>query len=205
MILCQWITFSNLYPKLNKKDIKFFCDQRANLTLDKMKILADAGAYGILPGIESFSSSILKLIDKGTKAYQNISAMRYARSCTVHLSWFLLYGLPNENVNEYDQYLTLLPKLFHLSPPVSFSETQIMRFGVYVKSPEENNISDLRPWPVYNKILPKNINVNQIAYYFNATFTSIVSKNPELVKYIQCLVDHWRKTVGNTKSTSRQN
>ncbi|MCJ8268810.1 MAG: RiPP maturation radical SAM C-methyltransferase, partial [Psychrosphaera sp.] len=186
--------FKTLLPRLATElpELKFFIDQKATLTLEKVKLLVTAGAYDILPGIETLSTPLLDAVDKGVKARQNIQLMRYAKSCGLFLSWYFLHGIPGEKVEYYQEFLTLLPKITHLHPPVFFQELQLHRFGLYVTMPEQYGIKNLVPATVYRGILPETADVDNVAYYFNADYPSLRSQAPDVMAQMYQLVANWR-------------
>ncbi len=186
--------FKTLLPRLKKEvpDLKFFIDQKANLSLKKVRALADAGAYALLPGIEALSSSLLEKMDKGTTARQNIMLMRYARANSIYLFWYMLHGFPGDTEKDYADYKTLIPLLFHLNPPRFYQEIQIMRHGMYVLAPEKYGVTNLRPWQAYYDILPETSDHEKVAFYFDGDYSAITRDKPELVKEIGELAAEWR-------------
>jgi len=186
--------FQNLLPTLKEKipDISFFIDQKANLSLTKMTVLANAGAYAILPGIESFSSSLLKKMQKGTTAKQNIAALRYARSCQVYMVWFFLYGFPTDTFDEYATQLEIIPLLSHLDPPRFIQEVEFMRHSVFLMDPARFNLKNIQAWKTYEDILPKSCPSDDIAYYFDAEYDSYLKSNPDYLSKIESSIEHWQ-------------
>jgi hypothetical protein len=57
---------------------------------------------------------LLRRMDKGVSAPQNIALMRYARAISLSLTWNLLYAFPRPT-RDYEQTLALVP-LLHLNP-----------------------------------------------------------------------------------------
>ena len=73
--------FKTLLPRLAGQfpGSQIFYEQRANLSLPQILALRRAGITSIQPGIESLSSRLLSLINKGVQARQNLMLLRYAR------------------------------------------------------------------------------------------------------------------------------
>jgi|GEM_PF-568416 len=194
--------FKTLLPQLQQAlpNIRFFIDQKANLSFRKVKALADAGVYDILPGIETLCTELLTAIDKGTTAKQNLQMMRYARGCDLQLSWFFLYGIPGETVASYQKMQQLLPLITHLCPPVNFQDIKLLRFGLYVANPSAYDVANLRPLHIYREILPEQANINQLAYYFEGDYSSVKSDAPQLAEQIAAHVTRWRQAwYGNSE------
>lgn len=186
--------FKELYPNLKRNipDLQFFSTQKANMSLKKMQALAKGGGYMFLPGLEALSTDLLKLMDKGVTARQNIAMLRYSRSSLVYTIWYLLYGFPQDQAAYYQSYLQLLPLMHHLNPPRFYIQLQILKFGVYKTHPEENQVSNIRPWKVYDDILPPGADKEAVAYYYDADYPSVLQEAPELIDQIGTLVSDWR-------------
>jgi ribosomal peptide maturation radical SAM protein 1 len=185
--------FSDLLPVLEKElpGLHLFYEQKANLTLGQVVALKKAGVGQIQPGIEALSSALLKRMDKGVSASQNLALLRYARAVELQVNWNLLYDFPGDRLTEYEETLALLPLLHHLSPPVGFSALMIDRFSPYFKSPAKYGISDVRPWPGYAAILPDHADVAKIAYHFDGDYPSAAREHEEIIDRIQDEIREW--------------
>lgn len=193
-------SFKDFYPYLQSviPHIRFYSSQKANINLEKMQILSKSGGYAFLPGLEALSTDLLKLMDKGVTAKQNIAMLRYAKSSMVYVFWCMLYGFPQDKAAYYQHYLKLIPLMHHLSPPRFYIKVQLQRYGVYVTHPQEHQVSNLKPLDIYNNILPENADIAALAYYFEAEYPSVVKEAPELIKQIEALVRDWQKQwLGN--------
>ncbi len=89
-----------LFPALVESDTSYdiFYEVKANLSRGQLKLLADAGVTHIQPGLESLSSSVLRLMRKGVTAAQNINLLRWAQYYGIEVSWNLLWGFPGRVV-----------------------------------------------------------------------------------------------------------
>jgi hypothetical protein len=86
--------FTTLLPRLSREvlSLRIFYEQRANLTLEKVFALKEAGITLIQPGIEALSSAILQLMKKGVQAWQNLLSLKYARIASVQTMRAVLCG-----------------------------------------------------------------------------------------------------------------
>jgi ribosomal peptide maturation radical SAM protein 1 len=186
--------FRTLIPRLRTElpGVTLFYEQKSNLSLARMVALKEAGVGVIQPGIESLSSAVLKRMDKGVTAAQNLALMRYARSAGVALNWGLLYGFPGDKVAEYEPILKMLPLLVHLNPPVAMCPLIIDRFSPYFNDPAAHGLTDLRPWPAYAAVLPDGADVNKVAYHFDADYPCELSDTSEVIIQLSDRVDSWR-------------
>ena len=80
--------FRTLLPLLAAERLGaiIFYEQKANLSLPHILALHRAGITSIQPGIESLSSRLLTLMDKGVQARQNLMLLRFARAADVDVA-----------------------------------------------------------------------------------------------------------------------
>lgn len=85
---------TGLFPVLagSDRDYQIFYEVKANLTRAQLKVLAAAGVTNLQPGIESLSSHVLRLMDKGVRAVQNVNLLRWARYYGIGVGWNILWG-----------------------------------------------------------------------------------------------------------------
>lgn len=155
-----------LWAKEQDWNVDLFYEIKANVSHKQAKILSDAGATWIQPGIEHFSSSILKLMRKGITGIMNIAFLKYAREYGLRSSYFILAGFPGEDEKEYDLMISNFPKMSHLEPPIDIAEIQIHRFSPYHNTPENFGLQ-LKPEAGYSFIYPfSRPLIERIAYRF---------------------------------------
>lgn len=126
------------------KPYRLFYETKSNLRKDQVELLAAAGVASLQPGIESFSTAVLKLMGKGTTRLQNVQLLKWCAELGITVAWNILYGFPGEDPSEYAAMEELLPALFHLPAPMSCSCVRFDRFGPYWKWPERYGIRNLR-------------------------------------------------------------
>lgn len=184
-----------LIPRISKDipTINFRYEIKSNLTLEQVLSLKKAGVISIEPGIESLSPSLLRRMRKGVTVRENIALLRYVRSVKLALSWFLLFGIPGEEVEEYEETLRLLPLIRHLPPPQRIISMMIFRFSPYQRFPGKFGISNLRPADVYKDILPSYADPGKIAYYFTGDYCTQADENPEIIVALAKEFQAWRK------------
>ncbi len=126
------------------KRYRLFYETKSNLRKDQVELIAAAGVASLQPGIESFSTPILKLMNKGVTRLQNVQVLKWCAELGVGVAWNLLYGFPGEDPAEYDSMAELLPSLFHLPPPNGASKMRLDRFGPYWRAPERYGLREVR-------------------------------------------------------------
>jgi ribosomal peptide maturation radical SAM protein 1 len=157
----------DLLPHLKSRDYRLFFETKANLTSDQVRALAEAGVRWIQPGIESLDSRVLKLMNKGVRAWMNVRLLRLCRQHGVRVSWSLLHLLPGEDDAWYADMAAWLPWLAHLQPggavPIRFD-----RYSVYFNEAEARGLR-LRPNDLAGHTYPLDDDVlTDLVYFFEA-------------------------------------
>lgn len=186
--------FKTLLPKVMPAlgSVHIFYEEKANLSLEQVRLLKSAGVNVIQPGIESLSTRVLKLIDKGVSARQNIDLLRFARACDLALNWNHLIGLPGDQSQDYWEVIDLIPALVHLNPPSGLSGLSIDRFSPYFERPESYGVRGIKPMASYFDVLPDEADVFSVAYHFSADYNSESKVDRQLQKALRDAIDRWR-------------
>jgi hypothetical protein len=153
--------------------------------------LKRAGFNGVQAGIESLSTPTLKLIRKGVTSCQNLAFLRYAKSIGIDIAWNMMTDLPGEQVEELERMLSLIPLLRHLQPPY-IRLTRIQRFSPYFSNPGKYGLSNIRPYDSYFAALPEGVDVENVAYGFEADYRSAYRDHPEVVKRLKKGIKIWQ-------------
>ena len=186
-----------LLPALQeKKNIipPMTCEIRPDLNLEELFSLKQANIKIIKPGIEALSTDLLRSINKGVTARQNILLLRNAASLGMYVSWNILWGFPNDKISHYEEMLSILPLIHHLTPPAVFRHLSLDRFCTYFENPEEYRIKALRPWAAYQTVYPNHIDVSKLAYRFIGDYSSEAHDRPELIREIAEEVERWKRS-----------
>lgn len=186
-----------LLPRMGETgfDFEIFFETKANLRKGQLSRLRKAGITTIQPGIESFSTPILKLMGKGISGLQNIRLLKWCAEYGIDARWNLLYGFPQEPVGEYGRMEALLPSLTHLAPPDSVGRLVLERFSPYHRSPERYGIRILGPTRPYGLIYPIGQDaLRDLAYAFSYEHED--GRDPgAYIRGIETLVGSWKKAA----------
>jgi ribosomal peptide maturation radical SAM protein 1 len=117
-------------------DVLIRYEVKANLRGDQLAALRDAGIRHLQPGLESLSSRVLRLMDKGVHATQNVQVLRDAEDHELTIDWNWLYGFPAEQPADYEPVLGQVPALVHLQPPTGVTRILLERFSPNFERPE---------------------------------------------------------------------
>ncbi len=160
-----WKTFLPQLASLDL-DIGLFYEVKANLSFEQLVTLKSAGVREIQPGIESFSTRVLKLMDKGVTGIQNIQLLKWCYELGIRPVWNILYGFPGESDEDYAEMADVVRSISHLYPPGDTPQVMYERFSPYHFKSETYGIS-LRPAREYQYIFPmQRVAFDRIAYFF---------------------------------------
>lgn len=129
---------------------------KANLRYEDVVLMRRAGFHGAQPGIESFSTSVLRKMAKGVTGIQNVLTIRLLMEYEITVYYNFLYGFPTDEPDEYRELCRQLPLLYHLTPPVTFLPVLTTRYAPMHSAPERFGIAR-RPVhdPAYEMIFSK--------------------------------------------------
>lgn len=152
-------------PGRNRHSILY--EVKANLKREQVRLLKAAGIDCIQPGIESLHNSILELLHKGNKLWDNIELLKWAREFSINTVWLMLSRIPEEKDVWYEEMAGILPLIVHLQPPSVLNNIYYSRLSRYHKNPSDYNLK-LVPLKTYSYIYPlSEEDINQFALYFD--------------------------------------
>jgi ribosomal peptide maturation radical SAM protein 1 len=185
--------FNTLLPAIISEglDLNIFYEEKSNLNYHQLRMLKAAGVNSIQPGIEAFSTALLRQMRKGVTGAQNIRLLRDCRSLKISTSWNLLFNFPGDTDVEYEETLSRIRKLRHLSPPMGFLPVYFDRFSPYFREPETFGIKNLRPLSEYSMVYPSHMAAEDFAYHFVGDADVVEKRNPTLVKTVADEVQAW--------------
>ena len=124
-----------------------------SISAEKVRMMAEAGVTCVQPGIESLDPGVLTLLNKGSKAWQNVRFLKWCRYYGIHASWVILVDIPGEDHGWYARTAQILPSLHHLQPPKGLNPIVLSRFSKYHQAADTYNLR-LAPAPPYSFIYP---------------------------------------------------
>ena len=80
-------------------------------------------------------------MDKGVTGMQNVYLLKLGYTSGIQINYNILYGIPNEKTEAYTRMTAMLPRLFHLTPPVTCAETIVTRFAPMQDRPARFGVS----------------------------------------------------------------
>ena len=161
-----------LLPSLvaSNRQYEFFYEIKSNMNRSRIRLLTEAGVKRVQPGIESLHSGILKLMDKGVTAAQNVNLLRWAMYYGVRVSWNILWGFPGEHEDQYREQAALMRHLTHLEPPTAAGRIWMERFSPIYFDRQRFPVRKLLPEASYQFVYPTYVDLKRVAYFFDYEF-----------------------------------
>jgi ribosomal peptide maturation radical SAM protein 1 len=161
--------FKDFLPALAERNLglDLFYETKSNLRKEQVRLLRRAGIRKIQPGIESLSDAVLKLMQKGVTALQNIQLLKWSKELGVAPHWNMIWGFPGEPPEEYARMAALVPLLTHLPPPRAFGSIRLDRFSPNFFDAERRGFTDVTPLAPYRHVydVPEGA-LHNLAYFF---------------------------------------
>jgi len=188
-----------LMPRLAATSQRYevFFEVRPDLAKADLRLLAEAGVKTLQAGIESFSDSILALMDKGTRAIEHLQFLKWCRVLGLRVFWNLLYGMPGEDPTEYEQMMALFPRLTHLEPPAYVNPVSLHRFSPLYDE-RERLFRSTAPAAAFRHIYPfPEESLANLAFFFDVTYHP--SGDPSgYAPALRGAVDRWKDDQGTS-------
>jgi ribosomal peptide maturation radical SAM protein 1 len=193
---------SDFLPKVAASELKanLHYEVKANLRLDQLALLRDAGVVHLQPGIESMSNRLLAAMRKGTTRLRNIQTMKWCVELGIGVSWNYLYGFPGETDEDYLDLPELFGLISHLPPPEHVGLARADRFSPFYETPDVLGITALEREPAYDYVyadVPAR-DRDDLAYFFRLSCATPLSS--EQVRHaLSDAADDWRRAHGEAR------
>lgn len=173
-------------------DYQIWYESKANLTPEQLRLMRNGGLEAIQPGIESLSSNILRIMNKGVTATVNVNTLKWARYLGLQVQWNIITGFPGETSDDYARILDAMKKIVHLQPPGFSGRIWLQRFSPYFEHPDRYPIVHLGPMRYYIYLYPaERVDILKVAYWFEYEMRDTVSD--ETTRPIRDFIGVWRK------------
>ena len=182
-----------VFPHLQaaRPQLDIFFEVKANLRYDQLTMLRGGGVRRMQPGIESLDDDVLRLMDKGCTALQNIALLRWCDELGINLAWNVIGGFPFEDQAAYARMAQLVPLMTHLPPPMSVAPVRLDRFSPLFAEPDRFDLQRVRPAHAYYFVYPLDRReLHELAYYFDFDYGD--ARNPaEYMEPMTLAVASW--------------
>ncbi|WP_117208826.1 RiPP maturation radical SAM C-methyltransferase [Allorhizocola rhizosphaerae] len=196
--------FDTLLPWLAALDwdLNIFYEVKSNLKPEQMASLAAAGVTTVQPGIESLSSRVLALMNKGATGAAQVRALRLFREHGIHPMWNYLYGFPGERwLTDYAHVAEQIPALVHLPPPNGITRVTLDRFSPLFDDPTLGVDEPLLPAAWYPLVYDLDgEELLELAYTFEYPPKGIDDNDAAKLAIV---VEQWRERSARSSMTCR--
>src|SRR6201988_110833 len=187
--------YQTLLPQLAEQPDQYFLhwEMKANVKRKDVEIMSRAGVVAVQPGIESFSTSVLKKMCKGVSGIQNVFTIKILMEGNINVNYNILFGFPTDAPAEYRELISQIPYLYHLAPPFAYIPVQTTRFAPLQTDPQRFGITrpivseaayDMILAPEYRRRI--GFDLNDYCYVFDTPYEF----NPDCAELYNILVYH---------------
>ena len=172
------------------RPLRLFYEVRSHLQRRHLEMLAAAGVVEVQAGLESMSNATLTAMGKGVTGPMNVAFLRDARATGIDTAWNWMVCFPNDEGEDYEAFLRLMPFIEHLRPPVGVVPVRIDRFSPYHTDPGRYGITNLQPFPGMAWAWPDHADRPAISYHFTAELRSAWN-DPALAAHANVVLGRW--------------
>ncbi len=139
-------TSGEIFSKLGKleKDFRLFCEIRATTPGRVLESMKRAGVKEVQIGIEALSTRLLKKLNKGTTAIQNLEIMKNCEELGIVNNSNLILNFPGSDKEDVKETLQ------NLEFAISFRPMRFVHFWLGLESPVWQNPKDFGIKAVFN-------------------------------------------------------
>jgi ribosomal peptide maturation radical SAM protein 1 len=147
-------------------DFKIHYEIRPNLTRRQLARMRLGGLTSVQPGIESFSTNVLRCMRKGLPAVRNLELLKWSTYYGIENLYNILVGFAGETEQDYREQRELLALIPHLQPPYQMAPARPDRGSPMHAAPAEHGITRLDPEPCYRFLFPSRFELARVSYYY---------------------------------------
>lgn len=154
--LVQYRPLKKLLDVLSRHSARhtFTLSLRASTSPQEINALRNVGFSDLYFGIESLSTSLLKKMQKGISAIQNIQSIKYAHMAGIPPHVFLINGYPGETIREYEETILNLKRAWHLLNGFTESSLMLVFSSHLFNQQSKHGITCAWPSPFYQALFP---------------------------------------------------
>ena len=150
-----------------KSDFRIHYEIRPSLTRTQLKQMRMGGLFSVQPGVESFSTHLLKVMKKHTTGMRNLELIKWCTYYGINNLYNILVRFPGETSLDYQVHCEIIPQILHWQPPWAIAKARADRGSPMYTEPESQGVTQLVPSPCYDYLFPKDkFNLQRVSYYF---------------------------------------
>jgi ribosomal peptide maturation radical SAM protein 1 len=182
-----------LFGKLRSAncDLQVHYEVRPNFSRTQLGRMQRGGLLSILPGVESFSTNILKSMRKATTGMRNVELIKWCTYYGIDVTYNILCRFPNETEADYRMQREIMAIIPHLQPPYAAVMARADRGSPMFTDPKSQAISRLTPFKCYDYLFPKGkFDLPRISYFFDHDMAGTAGEPSYQAVFDS--VDEWR-------------
>lgn len=180
-----------------RSDIKLHFEIRPSLSRTQLGRMRRGGLQSVQPGVESFSTRVLKTMRKQTTGMRNLELVKWCTYYGINNLYNILVGFPGEAAEDFTLQNEVIEKIPHFQPPYAIATARADRGSPMFTEPAKQGIVRLTPASCYRFIFPKQFDLARIAYYFEHEMedTQGSTERVELFRRVAEWQERWRKNA----------
>lgn len=148
-------------------DLCIHYEIRPNFSRSQLGRLRRSGLFSVQPGIESFSTNILKIMRKHSTGMRNVELIKWCTYYGINSLYNILCRFPGETPEDYQAQSEIAARIVHFQPPYAIVKARADRGSPMYTDPAAQSISGLVPAKCYQYIFPGSFDLRRISYYFD--------------------------------------
>ncbi len=181
-----------------KKDLKLFCELRATTPKRVLEKMSCAGVSEVQIGIESLSSRLLKKLNKGTTAIQNLEIMKHCEGLGIANNANLILHFPGSDIEDMNETLQNIEFAAVFRPP-KLVHFWLGHGSCVYNDPEHFGVKALFNHPNYAKIFPEHIHRSMT--FLIQRYRGDMGYQKKLWRPVRQKVHDWEKTYTRIHQT----
>lgn len=187
-----------LFKQLSEasSDMRIHYEVRPSLSRIQLKQMRKGGLFSIQPGVESFSTHILKLMRKHTTGVRNLELIKWSTYYGINNLYNILLRFPGETLEDYRAQCEVISKIPHFQAPWAVAKARADRGSPMYSEPETQSVSRLIPSACYDYLFPKDrFDLNRVSYYFEHKMDNTLQDHEynEIFEAVDVWQNRWRQ------------
>jgi ribosomal peptide maturation radical SAM protein 1 len=185
-----------LFGKLTaaNSDIQIHYEIRPNFSRAQLGRMKRGGLYSVQPGVESFSTNILKIMRKLSTGMRNLELVKWCTYYGINNLYNILVRFPGETAADYRLQSEMVVKVPHFQPPYAIVKARADRGSPMYSDPQSQSIFRMTPAACYRYIFPEGkFDLTRVSYYFEHEMNDTVQDEEydELFSRVAFWQDLW--------------
>lgn len=186
--------------KVESLDFDIYYQVKANLGPSELLRMKQAGINTIQPGIESLSTPILELMNKGITAIQNLRTLKFATWFGIEVQWNLICGFPGEPVEDYRRMVEIVKSIPHFPPP-QMNKFELLRTSFCFEQRDKFGL-EITGVPLTYKMCFSLQRSKLLDFATVFEFRYLDGRNPKIYsRSLKREIDKWRKIYQKSKNS----